>query len=568
MLKNKKLTKKELCDKWLINKNINPETSRKIKENGEVYKKLEKLCSLNQNKKQKKDVKITQKDLCDKWLTNKTVNPETSRKIKENGEVYKKLEKLCSVKSLKSSSSFKTAPLISSSKSKYQSFSQSTPKLRTKTTSNIDKDIQQIQKENREIEDKLRQLIKKNKQFKNSSEIKKDIGKYIKPLMRINRMTTIQNRIKYYRILHKYIESRKKYQDNCLRLYKYTDSGGYIYRIGNRIILDKQIGSNSKWGSVFLSHYRLNNKKFGKLFTFATKISDGSAYNNQNEYKVLKDLTDFVLREECPHFPITFGKLECKTQNIRDSTNQYLTDKSQSFKNQSSSSFKELLETLPKNIINKPYIMTIMSELAENDANNFIKFYHSNDKIIWNALVQIMLSIMFFHKYTNAHHRDAHCGNFLYHKITPGGYFHYNLYGTDFYLENIGFLWVIWDFGLMQPFSNSKLINNNKYGYGDPTLLITKDYLRIIDTAFILKKDGGAVSDKYKFGRDITEFIFILYDEFFKPKFINTTDINLLKDLDMEIIRILVNYSDKYNTFKTELYTDEDVINVNKPYIL
>ena len=99
MLKNKKLTKKELCDKWLINKNINPETSRKIKENGEVYKKLEKLCSLNQKLKPKKDVKITQKELCDKWLINKNINPETSRKIKENGEVYKKLEKICSVKS-------------------------------------------------------------------------------------------------------------------------------------------------------------------------------------------------------------------------------------------------------------------------------------------------------------------------------------------------------------------------------------------------------------------------------------------------------------------------------------
>ena len=120
MLKNKKLTKKDLCDKWLTNKTINPETSRKIKENGDVYKKLEKLCSLNQklNQKPKKDVKITQKDLCDKWLTNKTINPETSRKIKENGDVYKKLEKLCSVKS--SSNSFKSAPLISSSSDSFK----------------------------------------------------------------------------------------------------------------------------------------------------------------------------------------------------------------------------------------------------------------------------------------------------------------------------------------------------------------------------------------------------------------------------------------------------------------
>ena len=51
MLKNKKLTQKEICDKWLQDKNINPETKRKITENGEVYKKLSTLCSLNQKVK-------------------------------------------------------------------------------------------------------------------------------------------------------------------------------------------------------------------------------------------------------------------------------------------------------------------------------------------------------------------------------------------------------------------------------------------------------------------------------------------------------------------------------------
>ena len=445
---------------------------------------------------------------------------------------------------------------------------QSTPKMRTKSSSNIDKEIQEIQKENREIEENLRQLIKKNRQFKNSSEIKKDIGKYVQPLLRTNRMTTIQNRIKYYRIVHKYIESRKKYQNNCLRLYKYTNSGDYIYRVGNRVILDKQIGNDSGYGSVFISHYRLNNKKFGKLFTFATKITDGSSYKNQNEYRVLKDLTDCVIREECPHFPICFGKLECLNQNhIKSSNSKYLSDRSPSFKSQNKLSFEELLNDLPKNIYNKSNLIITMSELANNDAFQFISLYYNNDKIIWNALVQIMISIMFFHKYTNSHHRDTHNGNFLYHIITPGGYFHYNLYGKDFYLENIGFLWVIWDFGLIQPFSNSKLINNNRYGYGDPNIPIIKDYFKIIRSAFMHKSNNGDINDKYKFGRDITEFIFILYDEILKSKF-NTTDTSILQDLDMEILRILVNYSDDNNTFKTELYTDEDVINVHKPYII
>ena len=48
-----KLTKKELCDKWLANKNINPETSRKITETGNIYKNLIKKCL--DNKKPKKE---------------------------------------------------------------------------------------------------------------------------------------------------------------------------------------------------------------------------------------------------------------------------------------------------------------------------------------------------------------------------------------------------------------------------------------------------------------------------------------------------------------------------------
>ena len=52
-IKKVKLTKKEICEKWLLNKNINPETSRKIKETGNVYKQLEKKCLTKKQKKRK-----------------------------------------------------------------------------------------------------------------------------------------------------------------------------------------------------------------------------------------------------------------------------------------------------------------------------------------------------------------------------------------------------------------------------------------------------------------------------------------------------------------------------------
>ena len=55
---------------------------------------------------------------------------------------------------------------------------------------------------------------------------------------------------------------------------------------------------------------------------------------------------------------------------------------------------------------------------------------------------------MFFNKYSQSFHRDGHSGNFLYHKIEPGGCFRYVINGIDYYIENMGYLWISWDFGI------------------------------------------------------------------------------------------------------------------------
>jgi hypothetical protein len=494
------------------------------------------------------------------------IQPILKRKSSSRSSTIRNITTPSSVSSV--SNRLKLSSLSPSFKSISSLANNSTPNIKTRTRTSSDKayDIADIQFQNKQIEDELRALIKRNRFLNNSSENKKKIGKLILPLMQNNRMSNIKFRIKYYQILHKYIESRKKYKDNCLRLYKY-DNSTPIYRIGNRIILDKQIGTDSKYGSVFLSHYRLPNKKFGKFFTFATKISNGSDYRNIREYKILKDLTKCVIKQECPHFPMSFGHLECTKQNIRDLSNIYSSDRSPSFKIQNSSSFKSLLDNLPDNINNKQNLIITLNELAENDHYNFISLYYNDDRLVWNSLVQVILSLMFFHKHINAFHRDSHTGNFLYHKTTPGGYYHYNLYGKDFYLENIGFLWVIWDFGLIKPFSNSKLINNNKYGPGDPNTAIIIDYLKIIRTGYRTENDHGHLSNTYAFSEDINSFIDILYDELLKQKYISNTNINQLPDLDMELIRILINYG-PYNTFKTEIGTDDVIINADKPYII
>ena len=57
---------------------------------------------------------------------------------------------------------------------------------------------------------------------------------------------------------------------------------------------------------------------------------------------------------------------------------------------------------------------------------------------------------------------DSHSGNFLFRKIKKGGYYHYNIYGKDYYVENLGYVWEIQDFGFSHGFNNSEEINKKE----------------------------------------------------------------------------------------------------------
>ena len=466
MLKKEKpkITKSEICNKWLMNKNINPETSRAIKETGAIYKKLFKECSMNPlNKDKKEKPKITKSEICNKWLMNKNINPETSRDIKETGAIYKKLFKECSMKPLNKNDA--------------------------------------------------------------ANKIKKLFNPYIKRIT-----ANITDRIGYYIIIKRYLKSIKE-NNNCVRLYNIDNKTNKpIFRIGRNIILDKQIGSDSVYGVVFLSHYKSNVKygnKFDKLNKFAVKITDQSSYN-KNEILILQNLTNIVRKEICPHFPISYGYLECNNPILKSNiSNDYSI-----VKNNSNNFFN-----INPYITDKTKLYIQINELASGDLNNLLESLDKSDEL--NIMAQTLISIMFFHNLTNSFHTDTHSGNFLYHKIKSGGYFHYNIYGDDYYLENQGYLWVIWDFGLIEDFTyyNNKimvdyelLLRSFKYykKYLDPHSMI------IINQLYDIIVDG--------------------YD--------NIYDLILLKQLDYEIIDFLLKNVSSFTTQKPL-----NIIN-QKPYII
>lgn len=350
-------------------------------------------------------------ELCKKWLTNKTINPINNRKIKLNGTTYKYMHKLCNVND--------------------------------NDNDNVNVNVNDNDNDNVKTVICRKWIKNKNKNPITNTKIKQngnDYNKFLKlcydkkilkifnPM--IKRITkNIIDRINYFVIIHNYINKvRNELKYNCV---KKIDNELYL---GNRIILDKQIGQPGRYGIVYQGYYKpttTEKKEFGKVFKFAVKICEITR-KNRKEIKIGKKINRLLIDMKCPHFLFCYGYLTCKTK-------------------------KNNFNEIP--FVNNGYF--IINELADNTFSYLMVELYEKDKnelnkIFKNAFVQIYLSMMFFNKYTKYNHNDTHINNFLYVKIKEGGYYHYKLFGVDYYIENIGYLWVINDFGLASTLTSIK----------------------------------------------------------------------------------------------------------------
>lgn len=80
------------------------------------------------------------------------------------------------------------------------------------------------------------------------------------------------------------------------------------------------------------------------------------------------------------------------------------------------------------------------------DFYKWAKMEHSEEMWI-NALFQITVGLYAMKKYYNMHHTDFHTGNILVHKINPGGYWVYTINRKKYYLPNLGYIFLLSDFG-------------------------------------------------------------------------------------------------------------------------
>lgn len=261
----------------------------------------------------------------------------------------------------------------------------------------------------------------------------------------------IDDRINTYKMYYKYLSMFPENQ--CLKITNINDKVTYSLADDNIKIVQK-IGTESSYGTIYLS----KGANAGELFRFASKIMLMET-DNLIEIDVLKRLTNIVIEKKNPHFPIMYYNFTCNVP--------------------------ELNKDLPANINSEKYYVNL-NELANGDAKMFLNKHYNDEIKIKNALTQIFISIYSFHCFGYLQ-EDAHWGNFLYHRIKAGGYIKYIINGKELYLENIGYLWVIWDFGFIMEIEENNTMN-----------AITADYKYIL-TGFANVKNKGLLPDEFSY---------------------------------------------------------------------
>ncbi len=241
----------------------------------------------------------------------------------------------------------------------------------------------------------------------------------------------------------------------------------------DNLVLKKRLNDN-----YYLSHLQDKNK-----YVFETK-----SYVNEIDLELFKKVSKAVLEDKCQHFPILF-----------------------------------------KEVNNK-----LLTELTDGNLGDFMKDMKRNkEELYLNTLTQIYLSLMFFYQETKHFITLPKYKNFVYRRVEKGGYYHYKIFGEDYYLENLGYLWMIRDYETSISFDKSN----------DKQILINNDFLQIIQGFLPYYLKGWIKTSNYHMNDNGFKKIFLLYNfnkkfnEYYTEKGMNKYLRSLIKKmLEIELI--------------------------------
>jgi hypothetical protein len=403
--------------------------------------------------------------------------------------------------------------------------------------------------------------------LKYKSFLKRIRANKIKKFFRQNLVKTYythEKRIKYYQYLVKHLTVLKV--NECLAPKQIIVNGKMIfdgYSIHDKIFLDKQIGTASKHGVIYKTFIK---DTFGGA-PIATKIMK-AIKSNKKEIDITIFISDKMMQNQLSrHFLFTYKYFQCvKTESLpTDST---------AIPRQSAST--NIPYASIETFIKSRYFVTL-NEMAHGD----LKMLCNNtdilkdDELLLNLSCQCMIALAYFHN-LNYVHRDAHWGNFLYHKTDDNKskrlqYYHYIIYDKHYYLTACGYTIMLHDFGKAEyvPTKQNELIKEGKRHNEIETYDIDesiKDYTRILK-AFMIQSAGGWINKymQYDTVSDISEDIYYnLKLKGSRKQFAGIREIIIY--IMEQYIYITKEY--EYNNIITDIeIADQDIIN-KEPFVI
>ncbi len=358
-------------------------------------------------------------------------------------------------------------------------------------------------------------------------------------------------------IITKRIENYNRIRD-YLQITKFNINKSLIIKDNNLVIED----CNLQLANIPLSE----NGYYGIAYSIINEITDNEKYQYavkiqlnmkecKEEIKILQKLTKLFLKDKNIHLPVIYCNFI--------STN---------FDNLQNPLYPSFIQKLQNQKRIKNYNISLV-ELGNGDFKSFINSPFLTNELFINAVSQIFMCILSLHNY-NILHDDSHWGNFLYFKIKSGGYFHYIINDKDYYLENLGYLWISWDFNVCVP-----LYRNTDYikDYDLFSLFIRNYDEKYINRNYIIETDDKNILSFRYYGnlaknikipftiRNVADYIERLQNNKLEIKENKFTKNEALKLRRYDIVKILekefiINIMELLDVFINSIAKDDIII--------
>jgi len=206
--------------------------------------------------------------------------------------------------------------------------------------------------------------------------------------------------------------------------------------LGDAIRLEKRFGSDSANGEAWraytvdgdrlLSVKKIPLGKYDKLGMFTRKqlMAGDSVWAEIAAYLICNVL---VLAKVCPNLPLMYKYVWCETCHFEN-------PKIRSGRN------------------GRPCLL-VANEMADADLKMYM---HDKQKLsVWTSdlvdsfVFQTVAALYTLEKYFKMTHNDLHYGNILVHKVQPGGFWEYRIDGVNYYVPNLGYIFLLWDLGMI-----------------------------------------------------------------------------------------------------------------------